>query len=261
MLESALGFVKLPFAEATKLFDVLHQETGKTDRILANILPLLSDKNDAHKLLMRATKGRRKHLARVKLQMGSTLKAFSALTDGYYCLDLSDESSRRCIRQLLQINEDLRKYNGGKHPIGQQCRIGDTSQKGNWSCFRNEFLYTNPKEPGRPIVLTLETYNAEIPKKGIIEFDFMSFRQPPPPSSSSLKAISTKRLFAVLESCFIMMPYERLQGKEQIPQLQHTIRFCVSYTFSLFIHSCLKHPHCGLLLIAGFPPLQQRWSS
>lgn len=55
-------------------------------------------------------------------------------------------------------------------PIGEPGRVGDTSQKGNWSCFRNETL--NFKTP---FIVTIE---ADIPKKGVLEFDFMSSRRP-----------------------------------------------------------------------------------
>jgi hypothetical protein len=89
-------------------------------------------------------------------------------------------------------------------PIGEPGRVGDTSQKGNWSCFRNETL--NFKTP---FIVTTET---DIPKKGILEFDFMSSRRPPTDVEHKPETIKVKELLTVLEKCLLMIESDRWEA-------------------------------------------------
>ena len=85
-----------------------------------------------------------------------------------------------------------------KSPMGGLGRIGDTSQKGNWSCFRNEFLNSST-----PFCLSSKTTADEIPPRGILEFDFCA-SQRPEHLPGHCQAFQSKRLFAVLEKCRLM---------------------------------------------------------
>ena len=186
ILEHVLQHVKLHLAEAIRFFEVMHQESGRTNLILSKLLPLLADPEEANQLLLRATRGERHLLARLKAPeiegitsqsgdgMASTLKTFSDRNDGYYSLDMVSGHSHQCLRRLLEINDTLKEMHASKSPLGYG-RVGDTSQYGNWSCFRNELL------DGQPYHITFENFQL-LPKKGILEFDFVGFRKIPAPT-------------------------------------------------------------------------------
>lgn len=86
-------------------------------------------------------------------------------------------------------------------------RMGDTSQKGNWSCFRNGYLNSS-----KAVNITVASFH-EIPKIGQLEFDFVAFKRPLPEIASAFRPVSNKRLFSVLEECSLMVPEERVEGK------------------------------------------------
>ena len=186
ILEHVLQHVKLHLAEAIRFFEVMHQESGRTNLILSKLLPLLADPEEANQLLLRATRGERHLLARLAAPeiegttsqtgdgMASTLKTFSDRNDGYYSLDMISGHSHQCLRRLLEINETLKEQHASKSPLGYG-RVGDTSQSGNWTCFRNELL------DGQPFQITFENFQL-LPKKGILEFDFVAFRKTPAPT-------------------------------------------------------------------------------
>ena len=48
---------------------------------------------------------------------------------------------------------------------------GDVSQKGNWTCFRNESLNDEPLEIN-------STFARELPKTGIVKFDYSYSARP-----------------------------------------------------------------------------------
>jgi len=51
-------------------------------------------------------------------------------------------------------------------------KLGDTSQNGNWSCFRNEYHPDNPDRKIHP------KYFCPIPKRSRVEFDFINIDRP-----------------------------------------------------------------------------------
>ena len=93
-----------------------------------------------------------------------------------------------------------------RSPMGGAGRIGDTSQKGNWSCFRNEYLNSST-----PFSLNSKTTSADIPHRGILEFDFTS-SQRPEHLPGYCQAFQAKRLFAVLEKCRLMNYSDRAEA-------------------------------------------------
>ena len=181
----------------------MQRETGKMAATLIKILPLLQNPSDTRELLLYVTNGDRFATNHIKQSIGCALKPLSGLYDGYYCLNLCNDSSQLCLRRLLEINESLRILQMPLSIIGGYGRIGDTSQKGNWSCFRNERL--NCK---LPFPITSKTI---IPKMGILEFDFMSSARPPV-RGKKIHAVHSSRLFGVLEKCKLMMNSDRLEA-------------------------------------------------
>ena len=160
---------------------------------------MLQNPSDARELLLYVTDGDRLSMGHIKQVIGYALKPLCGTYDGYYCLNLNMESSQLCLRRLLEVSESLRVKQSALSIVGGMGRVGDTSQRGNWSCFRNETL--NHKTP-YPL-----TVKSVIPKRGILEFDFMSTSRPP--KDKKLVAVTTNRLFGVLERCKLMIPSDR----------------------------------------------------
>ena len=181
----------------------MHKETGKMAPILLKVLPLLQNPEDARELLLYVTNGDRMSMSHIKQAIGYALKPLCGLYDGYYCLNLGIESSQLCIRRLLEVSETLRIKQMAKSLIGGYGRIGDTSQKGNWSCFRNEILNHRISLP-----ITVKT---EIPKRGILEFDFLSSARPPL-GGKKINCVNSRRLFGVLERCKLMAASDRSEA-------------------------------------------------
>jgi hypothetical protein len=140
MLHHAVETTKLLITEAIHLYEVMYQETGQTSSVLMKILPLLANPEDARTSLMRVTKDNRLQKVHIKQTMGSLLKIFSGAVDGYYSLNLNQESTFLCLRRLLEISETLKQSKMRECPLSGKGRCGDTSHRGDWSCFRNEML-------------------------------------------------------------------------------------------------------------------------
>jgi hypothetical protein len=90
--------------------------------------------------------------------------------NGYYILDLSKEMDRMCLERLLELSTTagVKRMEASKIGYG---RVGDLSQKGNWSAFRNEMLN------GEPVVLS-PAFAQPIPLSGKLEFDFSGAGRP-----------------------------------------------------------------------------------
>lgn len=70
--------------------------------------------------------------------------------DGFYILDLSNKMDKFCLNRLLEISMTVSFVRGKKRDkLGFQV-LGDCSQNGNWSCFRNEMFN------GRPVVVNTD---------------------------------------------------------------------------------------------------------
>ena len=179
------------------------RETGKVANTLLKVLPLLQNPADTRELLFYVTNGDRLATNHIKQTIGYALKPLSGLYNGYYCLNLCNESSQLCLRRLLEINESLRALQIPLSVIGGFGRIGDTSQKGNWSCFRNERLNCKLSFP-----INSKTV---IPKMGILEFDFMSSSRPKG-EGKKINSVSSSRLFGLLEKCKLMVASDRAEA-------------------------------------------------
>jgi Ran GTPase-activating protein (RanGAP) involved in mRNA processing and transport len=90
---------------------------------------------------------------------------------GHYRIELHNPSSRITLLKLLAINQEESNYSKN---ISKR---NDTSQKGNWCNFRNELFNTRDNE-----VSIDAAFIADLPKKGVLEFDYVSTLRPIPTS-------------------------------------------------------------------------------
>ncbi|RHY28755.1 hypothetical protein DYB32_005729 [Aphanomyces invadans] len=98
-----------------------------------------------------------KHQSFLNECAGKLLYFDGTMPNGAYSLDLSSSIDQRIASQLFRISGDDKLYN-------KQNDGANTSQTGNWECFRNETLdgerYTFHRSFG-------------LPEKGLFEFDFV----------------------------------------------------------------------------------------
>jgi hypothetical protein len=109
-------------------------------------------------------------MLRLKRDFGASLRPILGNPNGYYVLDLSKEMDRMCLEKLLEISTTAGNKRMENSKIGYG-RVGDLSQKGNWSSFRNELLN------GEPVVLS-PAFAQPIPLSGKLEFDFSGAGRP-----------------------------------------------------------------------------------
>lgn len=103
-------------------------------------------------------------------------------------------------------------------------RIGDTSQKGNWSCFRNELhngktLVALNLSAYTDLVTGMQSTKGERTSTQHLEFDFVTTKRPAPPGlACQVPTVSVKRLFSVLETCGL------LRSEDRVPALRYLHR-------------------------------------
>ena len=103
-------------------------------------------------------------MAKIRLKLGKAFNVLMGDFDGYYILDFSKEMDRLCMAKLL---EQSVAYNCDR--IAQD--LGDLSQHGTWSCFRNECF------KGERTMINSTTFNP-LPSDGVVEFDFVGTARP-----------------------------------------------------------------------------------
>eukprot|EP00602_Paraphysomonas_sp_CaronLab_P004794 CAMPEP_0185021358 /NCGR_PEP_ID=MMETSP1103-20130426/4051_1 /TAXON_ID=36769 /ORGANISM="Paraphysomonas bandaiensis, Strain Caron Lab Isolate" /LENGTH=1351 /DNA_ID=CAMNT_0027552843 /DNA_START=296 /DNA_END=4348 /DNA_ORIENTATION=+ len=171
---SLLSFVvqnsKLRLGDAFSFYETMYADMGDKARVLAKILPQMASATEARMLVSKVTNDDNIEATRIKQVMGQSLRPIFGLVNGYYCLDLSKENDRTCLSKLLEISktENQKRKSASKLGYG---RVGDTSQKRNWSCFRNSLL------DGNPVVITIQMFTP-MPKFGRLEFDFCNIARP-----------------------------------------------------------------------------------
>jgi hypothetical protein len=104
---------------------------------------------------------------RLKTRLGTSLYPLIGIYSGFYHLDLAYAADRLCLKKLIErsvMNCDERI----------RCKLGDTSQNGNWTCFRNEHHFDTPD------VRIIPKYFYPLPEKAKLEFDFVNIARPDP---------------------------------------------------------------------------------
>lgn len=120
---------------------------------------------DARRLLRNFIGGDVMRMRRLKQSLGAYLGPLIGIYSGFYSLDLYNPIDRLCMKRLIEksvSNCNVRWNN----------KLGDTSQNGNWSCFRNEYHPDNPERKIHP------KYFCPIPKRSRVEFDFINIARP-----------------------------------------------------------------------------------
>ena len=165
MCEYALINASLLHNEATMMFRFMLNEYGEKNMVLSRLLPVMPSYYDARQLLNKSL-GKDIH-GRVQLRilLGPMYGVYLGNPTGFYTLYLSKESDVTCLRLLFDYSR--RAMQQRKEVL----QLGDTSQHGNWNCFRNAVL------DGDAIVVTEEWFSS-MPDKGKLEFDFFYFQRP-----------------------------------------------------------------------------------
>jgi hypothetical protein len=170
MLTYAVQNSKIRIAEAQALYKTMLHDIGDKARVLSKILPQMALHPEARQLVSKCTADDRVEISRIKQLLGSALRPIYGIPNGYYHLDLSKDMDRICLSKLLELSKTLTNKVLNAN-LMERGRIGDTSQCGDWSCFRNGLLN------GIPITINTAQFT---PMKisGRLEFDFSGSPRP-----------------------------------------------------------------------------------
>ena len=170
---------------------MLFEEMGKNEEsrldVLARVLPQLVSPEQCHRFIDSVLNAEGKFALRVK--MGQSYNVFMGLYSGHYTFDLKHSQKRQEGRALAAVWAEEMMYMR-KH----KC---DTSQRGNYSNFRNETL------SGIPMAVT-SSWFAGCPTSGKLRLDYVSTMRPKygnwPLSSKRFKSlISVLSLESIME--------------------------------------------------------------
>lgn len=172
MITFSVQNVRIRLEEAMHLYDMVYKETRNKIRSLTLLLPYMMDYSEAKRFVSKITDDDRVEMQQVKMGLGLILKPIFGQPDGFYTLDMTKPLDVLCLCRLLEIStmacvcratENL-KLCSADGPFALS-KIGDRSQHGNWTCFRNEL------RDGLPFEITINSCTP-LPTRGMYEFDF-----------------------------------------------------------------------------------------
>jgi hypothetical protein len=158
VLTFSIQHAKIHLREAEKIFQTMSTEIKDPAVIVQKLLPRMSNVKEAKQLLLTSLTDIGS-LNRLRKLMGSCLNPMIGLYNGYYHLDLSKEEDKSCMTKLLEQSQKQQDERMNASLIGKGM-TGDISQKGDWSCFRNEL------KDGERIQITGAMFNP-MPSKGV----------------------------------------------------------------------------------------------
>jgi Ran GTPase-activating protein (RanGAP) involved in mRNA processing and transport len=199
MLNYAIHNTKLRLSEAMALFQVMYSEGGHRLKTLANLVVRVDNPIDAKKMIIKVTRGSKVELGLLRSIMNYTIRPILGFFNGYYMLDLSKEMDRICLSRLLEHNEGCAVTRQRKASISP--KLGDTSQKQNWSCFRNEMMN------GQPFSVAISKFQP-MPQRGKLSFDFSSTWRPAVIDKSDMIVSSDMKICKVLVKLGMLPPGE-----------------------------------------------------
>jgi hypothetical protein len=172
LVSDVIQHYKLRYSEAFAAYKVLASETGNMAEALSKVLPRMASLLEARKLLSKVAGNDASKLSRVKMVLGCAFQPLLGNINGYYSLNLSIDTDRMCLAHLLGHSKSMNAeriekctISPGYHCHHHEPKIGDTSQHGNWTFFRNE-LFNN-----EPFIITPAAFTP-MKKSGFLEFDF-----------------------------------------------------------------------------------------
>jgi Ran GTPase-activating protein (RanGAP) involved in mRNA processing and transport len=160
LLLYAIDTTWLRLEEAQLLYAFASKKADDPTIVLARILLRMQSGVEARRLVHYCMGDDILKLRRLKQRLGSVYYPLLSIYSGFYTLDMSNELDRMCLKRLMEKSE---KDNSAR----RSAELWDTSQYGNWSCFRNEFhrsgvkktvvsgnsssLRTRPSSTGNPV--------------------------------------------------------------------------------------------------------------
>lgn len=168
---------QLYLEEAQLLIKEIGSRSDDPTLALSKILLRMKSSYAAMRLMHCYTHNDILKIRRLKQRLGNAYYPLVGLYSGYYVLDLSLETDRLCLKKLIEKSVRC---------IEQRRRRGlwDTSQQGQWSCFRNEYHRSRyghlpVGDPPEPIFISPK-YFFPLPHRGKLEFDFVNIERPDP---------------------------------------------------------------------------------
>ena len=147
--------------QAQDILDQCHVGLN-TEDMLTKLLPVMATTGDACTLVEKNLS--LQHRTKLRERLGPLFDACTGNPTGFYRLDLRRDRDRKAALKLAELNAD-------QVAVGKASGRRDTSQKGNWQNFRNEFLDEKPIEIST-------AWFATMPKKGTLRFDYVSTLRP-----------------------------------------------------------------------------------
>ena len=194
MLGFAVANSKVRLGEAIQMFNTMYAEGGQKANILAELVVKLADPQDCKKLVMKITHGDKVQINLLKNAMGGAYKPYLGILNGYYQLDLSHKMDQIALTRLLEQSQTDNTRRQGTSPFAPG-QVGDTSQCGNWTSFRNEF-FNNKRFAVQP-----DRFRP-MPKNGKLQFDYSNVARPV--VHEDLIILSDKRLIKILQNIFLV---------------------------------------------------------
>jgi hypothetical protein len=160
----------VPADEGLQVAQRMLEDCPDKVKAIKKLVLQMNDTNDARNLITSLLENDRTEMLRLKRDFGASLRPILGNPNGYYILDLAKEMDRMCLEKLLEISTTAGNKRMEASKIGYG-RVGDLSQKGNWSSFRNELLDNEP-------VTLSPAFAQPIPTSGKLQFDFSGAGRP-----------------------------------------------------------------------------------
>ncbi len=192
LMTEAVRNSKMRYDEGYTMYKTIYKEQPDRAAVLLKVLPLMMNPVENRQLVSKATNDDFIEMARIKLAFGIALRPMFGSYNGYYCLDLSKEVHRVCLARLLEQSQTWNSRRMARSIIAPG-KVGDVSQHGNWTCFRNEVFN------GKKIVLTPQMFTPML-TSGTIEFDFSGGDRP---NGSEMRITDKKLLKVLMNICLL----------------------------------------------------------
>ena len=214
LINEAVRASKIRYAEAETLFRRMYKESGMFAASIARLLPQMKTNTEAKQLVDKVTGGDRNKMAQIKQALGIASKTIFGMYNGYYQLDLSYEYHRICLSRLFEQSSRFNTKRAAACWLGYG-KLGDTSQHGNWTSFRNE-LYNK-----EPIEVTPERFTP-MPRSGILEFDFSGAVGPSPEEG----ALSDEKVCNVMHNLYLLKDGgEKVEAETALGRMKRELLF------------------------------------